>query len=176
MAKKFDGIKLKRREAKCTNLNYQPERAGDDLVPRVDLSLEFLLEPDEIDGLVQARGNVLQALWDKDGDPMFLHLHDFELDLVAEGQLLISHTASNEALDFDAAKLKKIHVTPHLDRRALISCQIRIDPGTHLDELGDIRLHERCSIEYQGKPIKQKTKSGDDPDDNKGGEQKRLGV
>ena len=142
-------VTLKRRPATITNLNFQPEKAGDSLVERVDLSLNFIVKDMEVDELVNTKSNPLKLLWHTDGGVQFRELKALNLDLEAEGTLEIG-LDDEHMLSFESAKLKKIFVTPYVDRQAEIKCQVRIDPTGYLEKLGQIRIHEDCVFAFAG--------------------------
>lgn len=153
-------IELSARTAKVTNLNFQPEKFGDELVERVDMTIAFLVEDMEIDELVNAKGNPLQLLWDRDGGVQFRELSKFEVNLKAEG--LAEFGISDEhMIEFTTAVLKKVSVEPLHGRKAEISCQVRVDPTGHLEDLGQMRIDQQCVFAFSGKGVA----TGDKKDD-----------
>jgi len=148
-AKNNRGINLKLRAAECTNLNFQPEKAGDTEVERTDLTRKFVIKDMEIDDLVSAKGNPLKLLWHSDKTVMFREIKDFALSLEAESMLSIGLT-DETILTFENAKLKKVVISPHVELQAAIKCQVRIDPTGNLEELGQIRIHRDCVIAFNG--------------------------
>ncbi len=142
-------INLTLRQAQVSNLNFSPEKAGKKRVERVDLSLTFIVKDMEIDELVSAKGNPLKLLWHTDGTVMFRELGKFELDFQAEGDAIIGLT-DEHLLKFPGAKLKKISITPHIERQAQVKCQIRVDPTGHMEELGQITIQEICVFSFTG--------------------------
>lgn len=142
-------VELKRRPATVSNLNFSPEKAGDDLVERVDLSLKFSVKDMDVDEIINAKGNPLKLLWDPDGGLMFRELEHLPITLEAEGTFEIG-VDDEHMLEFEGAKLKKIKVTPFVDRQAEVKCQVRIDPTGHLEQLGHIRITEACVLAFTG--------------------------
>lgn len=145
-------IDLKLRQAEFKNLNFQPEKAGDDLVERADLSLTFVIKDMEIDELVSAKGNPLKLLWHSDKTVMFREIKSFVVDFEAEGTLSIG-ISDEHTIDFKNAKLKKVVITPHIELQAQVKCQVRIDPTGNLEALGQMRIHQDCVIAFTGKGI-----------------------
>ena len=54
-------IELKRRPATVTHLNFSPEKAGDELVERVDLSITFRVVDMDVDEVLNTQGNPHRA-------------------------------------------------------------------------------------------------------------------
>ena len=153
-------IELAARTAQVTNLNFSPEKSGDNLVERVDMSIGFLTEGLDIDEIVNAKGNPLQLLWHKDGGVQFRELDKFEIKLTAEGLAQFGET-DETMVEFPGAKLKKVAVTPMHDRKLGVTCQVRIDPAGHLEELGQMRINKECVFAFSGKGIASGKKKDD---------------
>ena len=85
-------LTLKLRQATVSNLNFSPEKAGDELVERVDLSISFRVLDMDVDEIINTKSNPLQLLWAKDGGLMFRELDMLSLDFEAEGTLEIGLT------------------------------------------------------------------------------------
>lgn len=149
--KKPHVINLRRREAQFRNLNFQPEKAGEELVERADLDFEILLEEDEVEMVMVTRGNVLQVLWDKDGEPQMRDVEDIQIELTAEGKLEIGNVGSDSVFDFEPAKLKKLKLTPLMGRVASLRLQVRVDPTGYLDRLGKLRIKQRVKFGFLGR-------------------------
>lgn len=144
-------IELKGRTAKCTNLNFSPEKAGDELVERVDLSLEFLAEADDLNQLVRlADGDASEVLFDGAGNPQLLDLGLLRLEVKAEGTASINAKSARALKTFGDAVLKKISIEPMMGRKAAVKCQVRIDPTGNLEQLGKIRIDEACQFAFSG--------------------------
>ena len=56
-------------------------------------------------------------------------------------------------LEFEGAKLKKIKLTPFIDRQAEVKCQVRVNPTGNLEQLGHIRITEACVVAFTGAGI-----------------------
>ncbi len=145
-------VTLKRRPAKVTNLNFSPEKAGDDLVERVDLSLEFVVMDMDVDELLNTKSSPLKLLWTNDGAVQFRELNLLDISLEAEGTLEIGST-DELMIEFGKAKLKKIKIRPHVGRQVFVKCQVRIDPTGHLEALGQIRILQDCVLAFTGTGI-----------------------
>lgn len=143
-------IDLLPRSAKITNLNFSPEKAGTELVERVDLSLKFVVIDKEIEQVINAKGDPLQLLWAKDGTVMLREIKTLPIGLIAEGTFRIGIDEENLYV-FDDAVLKKLKVTPHMNRQAEVTCQVRVDPGDYLADLGHIRVTENCVFSFMGR-------------------------
>ena len=142
-------LNLKLRQAKVTNLNFSPEKAGEELVERVDLSVTFTVLDLDIPEVLNAKSNPLKLLWETDGTLAFRELEMVTLDFEAEGELRIGF--NDESLTvFENAKIKKFKVFPHIDRQAQIKCQVRVDPTGNLERLGQIRINEDCVLQFEG--------------------------
>ncbi len=142
-------LDLKLRQAKVTNLNFSPEKAGKELVERVDLDIKFRVLDMDVDEIVNTKGNPLKLLWATDGTLQFRELEMITLDFEAEGTLEIGLT-DELVIAFANAKIRKFKVFPHIDRQAEIKCQVRIDPTGFMEELGQIRIHEDCALSFSG--------------------------
>ncbi len=158
-AKPKRSLDLKLRPATVTNLNFSPEKAGEELVERVDLSLTFRVLDMDVDEIVNTKSNPLKLLWANDGTLQFRELDMITLDFEAEGTLEIGLT-DETVLVFENAKIRKFKVFPHIDRQAEIKCQVRIDPTGALEELGQIRIHQDCVLSFSGYGV-QKGKNKD---------------
>lgn len=145
-------IVLKLRQAEFKNLNFQPEKAGDDLVERADLSLTFVIKDMEIDELISAKGNPLKLLWHSDKTVMFREIKTLALDFEAEGTFTIGIN-DEQTITFENAKLKKVRITPHIELQAEVKCQVRIDPTGNLEALGQMRIQQDVVIAFSGAGI-----------------------
>lgn len=153
-------INLARRQVKMTNLNFQPEKAGDDLVERADLSFEVLLDETDIGQVLSTRGNPLKILWDKDGEPALNDLGAaIALDLKVDGTLTLQAVGGISELAFTGAILKKLKLEPIIGRKAKLYCQVRVDPTGVLEELGQMRIREECAFAYAGSGAAEKDTS-----------------
>lgn len=140
-----------RRQVKVKNLNHSPEKAGVDLVEKVDLSLEMEFSQADIDLWVETRKGVAsQILFDDEGHPNLPALLDFPLDLQAEGKITLQHPRGKKLLEFDYAVLKKPHLAQAFGRKAIFSCQVRVSPDSHLSELGKIRIEQAALFSFNG--------------------------
>lgn len=161
-------VNITLRTAKVTNLNFQPERAGDDLLERVDLSLEFLLQRDEIEELLSTVSNPLKVLWHSSGNPQLRDADWIPLTCKASGKAQLGSEAdgTDAVLYFQPSTLKKIKVRPVLGFNLEVTCQVRVDPTGHLEELGDIRIAEESAFAFLGEaepaPTKERGVKADD--------------
>lgn len=145
-------VSLGLRTVLVTNLNFSPELAGDKLVERVDLSLEVLLEKEDVPGIVLTRGNPLQVLWDKNGEPQLRELGKLSLDLLIEGKARFGAAAadSDDMLEFEPAILKKCSIEPMLAFKATMRCQVRVDPKGYLEDLAELVIDKKCAFSFTG--------------------------
>ena len=142
-------IELKLRPATVTNLNFSPEKAGDELVERVDLSITFRVQDKDIDEVIKTKDSPLNVLWQPSGTLMFRELNMITLDFEAEGLLEIG-LVDDALIEFENAKIRKFKVFPHIDRQVEIKCQVRIDPTGFLEDLGQIRIQQGCVFSFSG--------------------------
>ena len=142
-------IQLSKRTAKVTNLNVKPERHGDELEKRVDVSLEIVVNDAEIGMLVRTRwDDAAKVLWDDKGHPQFLDIEELYVDRVIEGECVLGIHNHEETLTFEGATLKKIRMRPLLGRSASLAFQVRIDPTGCSEELLDMQADERCVFAF----------------------------
>lgn len=153
--KKGREIRIKRRTVNVTNMNFSPEKAGDKKVERVDMSLEVLLEEADIPEFVHTRDNPLKVLWDKNGDPNLLELDKtIQLDLKVEGVAkfgLVNGT--DQDMRFKRAILKKASIEPRAPFKAILKCQVRVDPAGFLEQLGALVIDGRAAFSFAGAGI-----------------------
>lgn len=149
-SKKGRAVALSRRTVNVTNLNFSPEAAGDKLVERADLSLEVLLEQDDIEDIVSTRGNPLQVLWDKAGEPQLRELGKLALDLKVVGDCKLGLVNGDEPMEFEKAVLKKVTVEPMIGFKATMYCQVRVDPTGHLEDLAALVIDRKCTFAFKG--------------------------
>ena len=149
--KKVRTVKPQLLPATVNNLNFAPEKKGpDELVERVYLSVKFIIKDMEIDELVSAKANPLKLLWHTDGTVMFRDLGPLKFELEAEGTVQIG-TTEERLITFEGATLRKIAITPHIERQAEVKCLIGIDPSGHLEVLAVIRCLQDCVFSFDGK-------------------------
>lgn len=142
-------INLELRQAKISNLNLKPEKHGQDLQPRIDISVGFVVKDMEIDELISCKGNPLKLLWHKDKTVMFREIKSFDVDFEAVGTLTIGVT-DEHTVEFENAKLKKIEITPFIELQAGVKCQIRVDPTGHLEALDEMLIQQDCLVAFSG--------------------------
>lgn len=135
---------------KVTNLNFKPEKHGDELKERADMSLEVLLEADDIDDIVDTRGNPLQALWSKTGEPNLRELDTLALAIKAEGTCSLGSVHGDTLHEFEGAVLKKVVVEPMMGHKATMRCQVRVDPTGRLEDLADLVIAEQALFAFSG--------------------------
>ncbi len=143
-------VNLARRPATLSNLNLSPEKSGDDLVDRVDLSLKFNVKDNDIDQLIASARPLKDVFWDGEGDLIMDNIGPIISGIETEGTVEIGTSVSN-MLTFEGAKLKKLKVQVFIEHQAEAKCQIRIDPTGHHEELAEMRLAQDVVITYQGK-------------------------
>jgi hypothetical protein len=149
--KKGRAVALSRRTVNVTNMNFSPEAAGDKLVERADLSLEVLLEEDDIEDVVHTRGNPLQVLWDKAGEPQLRELGKLALDLKVVGDCKLGLVnGDDEPMEFEKAVLKKVTIEPMIGFKATMYCQVRVDPTGHLEDLAALVIDRKCTFAFKG--------------------------
>lgn len=158
-------INIEHKFAQLKNLNHSPEKSGDELVERVDLSLEFLIETDELDMIIDSSLPVRETLFDKDGNPALRELGVIALSTKAEGRAYFGRDKKDRK-KFDLSVLKKIKVDPINDRRAVVTAQIRVDPGEHLVYLGHLRVEQECVFSFSGSTDKSIEKNDDQEEMN----------
>lgn len=155
--KKGRSLAIGRRTVSVSNMNFSPEAAGDKLVERVDLSLEILLERDDIEDVVLTRGNPLQVLWDKNGEPQLRELDRWlTLDLKVQGACHLGLAKEDDEIEFDPAVLKKVRIEPMLGFKATMTCQVRVDPTDHLEELAQMVIDRKATFSFQGVGVQEK--------------------
>lgn len=142
-------IQLSKRTAKVTNLNVKPERHGDELEKRVDISLEIVVDHAEIGLLVRTRwDDAAKVLWDDKGHPQFLDIEELYVDRVIEGECVLGIHNHDATLTFEEATMKKIRLRQMLNRQASLAFQVRIDPTGCSEELLDMQADERCVFAF----------------------------
>lgn len=156
-SKKARAVVLARREVKVHNLNFSPELSGDKLVERADLTLEFLAEEDDISELLNTRGNPLQVLWDKNGEPQLRELDGpLALDLKILGECQLESVNGDIVRMFERATLKKVKLLPMLGFKASVTCQIRVDPTDNLEWLAELVIARKCVMDFAGEGAAEK--------------------
>lgn len=144
-------IKLSKRQVKMTNLNFSPEKAGTELVERVDLSLQMILTTADLDLFLESRTELpSRLLFDEEGNPAIPAATEFPLELQASGSCTFGPTGSKTANAFKNAVLKKCHLELMFGHQATLSCQIRVAPGGHLDELGKLVIEKQALFSFNG--------------------------
>jgi len=109
MAAKKRSVNLPLVQAKVSNLNFKPEKHGDEFQPRADVSLEFLVRDEDVDEFVNVKSNPLKVLWHRDGSPMFRELGDAGIPIGLKAQGTARIGASEEALlEFDTSTMKAL--------------------------------------------------------------------
>lgn len=153
MATTKRSINLDRRQVRFTNLNFSPEKAGDDLVERSDLDFEILLDEKDIGQILKTKGNPLRLLWDKDGEITLRELaKPLELNLKLVGTLRLAAVGGDgsEELVFEDAVFKKPKLTPMIGHKASLHAQVRVEPTGMLEALGQMRVREECVLAFAG--------------------------
>lgn len=145
-------VVLPLRTAKVRNMNFAPEKAGDKLVERADMSLEFLIEERDVPAVIHTRGNPLQVLWDGKGEPQLREVPVLSLDLrvVGEATFNMENRDEDDAMTFEDAVLKKATFEPMLGRKGTLRCQVRVDPTDKMDELAALVIEGKCAFSFAG--------------------------
>jgi hypothetical protein len=157
-------VKLKVRPIIVTNVNLKPERHGKDFVERVDVSIECLLQRDEITQFLKTVSGEtpLDLLWDSDGNPELVELDgSFPLSLKIVGTAKIGY-ARDTAKEFSTATLKKISLEPLLDHKATMRAQVRVDPENHVNMLSKIQIEHAAKFGFDGIVDEKPDAGGDD--------------
>ncbi len=151
-----DKFALSSRQVKVTNLNFQPEKAGDELAERVDMSIEMLLEETDVAAIVRTTVDTPKAiLWDDNGYPALLDAVRIPLNTKAWGRAVFGSTRSEEdGYEYEEATLKKLVIEPMINYQAKLTCQVRIDPTGTLEELGAMRIAQSAIFSFAGVGLK----------------------
>lgn len=148
-------VVLAGRQVKVKRLNFSPEINGDELVERVEMSLELLLTDREIDMLIPIRGHELETACDKlfnnAGEPALLGVKKIPLELKLEGQAIFEFVSGESAKRFTGI-LKKAAIVPMLTFQATLTCQVRVDPAGYLTELAQMVIDKECVFTFEGRP------------------------
>lgn len=154
---KADGrdLVISKRQVKVTNLNHSPEKAGKVLVEKVDVSLAMELSSADLDMVIETRRGELpsEELFDEEGNPAYPAMTSFPLELQAEGTAALMTTGAKAGNTFKNAVLKKAHVELIFGFKGLLTCQLRVTPGGHLDELGKLRIEEQALFSFTGQAV-----------------------
>lgn len=151
MTEPSGSLTLNERTAKAKSLNFAPESHGDELVERVDLSLEFLAEQADIDALVIVlTGTATEWLYSDDGQPVLLDVGPIAVARKFAGDLTLGENGSKESLAFEGALLKKIKLEPMIGRKAAVTAQVRFDPDGQLEALGRMVIDTTCRFSFSG--------------------------
>lgn len=144
---------LTHRSVKVSNLNFRPEWQGEELVERVDLSIEMLLLGDDLgaESLIRTRlGTASTALFDEDGEPILRDCSRIPLDLKMTGTLELATANGDNGAEFEAALLKKVVLQPMLGRQATMRCQVRVDPHDQLEFLAQLVIEREATFRFVG--------------------------
>lgn len=144
-------VSISKRQVKVTNLNFSPEKNGEELVERADLSVRILLEQDDLDALIDSKTDPASTLlFDAEGHPALPGASSFPLDLQADGQLVLASTKENVSLKFKTAKLKKCGITLMFGPKAELACQFRLDPSGALEALAQLVIAKAAVLTFAG--------------------------
>lgn len=177
MAKQKPLVNITSRHSKVNHLNDSPEKSGDALHPKMDVSIEFVLEPGELAQFVRTRTGSRSAdeiFWDKAGEPCLLDVEEIEPDFVCQGKVeLVSTSNPEDFAESDAATLKKLKIKPITGRKCIVHGQVRLDPTNYRESLGQMRLAQECKLSFVGSGAaaeakgkkKQRDAFSDPPDD-----------
>jgi hypothetical protein len=149
-------LELKSREAKIgAAINTRTEKHGEDDVAALDIPLEFLLEPDELNALLKSE-TAADRLFRVGGDPALPALKTLSLKEKIEGaRVTLTFDSLNEeiTLDFSDAKLAKIHVEPKFSSKSMCYLTVQVVPD--LDDQAILHLlghmNGTCEIELHVK-------------------------
>ena len=145
------GVALDLRQASFSSLNLTTENHGkDQKVPRVDVSMQFLVQDVDMPEILDCKGNALETLWHSDGTPTFRELKgSIALTTKVEGVVELGLTDEHVAL-FPKAMLKAVKVTPLMKYQAEVTCQVRVDPTDHLPLLEDLLVAGKGVMAFVG--------------------------
>jgi len=152
-------INISKRQVRVKNLNFSPEMHGDGKVARVDLSLEVLLDHDDIGQFVLENPNdlvdsgVLHELWDEEGVPR-LQVSNIKLPIKVMGFVRLGMVKAKKPVEFENAVLKSCSLEFMLGHKAKLRCQVRVDPSANLDMLEEITIKEEAQFAYNGQAAK----------------------
>lgn len=154
MAKPKPLVNITSRHAKVLHLNDSPEKSGDQLDPKMDVSLEFILEPGELAQFVRTRTGSRTAddmFWDKQGEPCLLDVEEVEPDFVCIGKVELTSTSNpDDFAESGDATLKKCRFKPITGRKCIARAQVRLDPTSYREILGAMRLAQECKLSFTG--------------------------
>lgn len=147
-------ISVGKRQVQVTNLNHSPEKAGKQLVEKVDLSLHMILEQGDLDLWIESRRALAPSveLFDAEGNPAYPAMVHLPLEMQVEGSCILGPTggSAKDMIKFKNALLKKPHLELMFGFKAKLSCQLRISPGGHLDQLGKLRIEGNALFSFSG--------------------------
>ena len=156
--KKGPSIALAKRQVRVTNLNFSPERNGEEKVARVDLSIEVLLEPEDIaQFLITDREpnlvdkGVIASIWDN-GVPMFSGMTSMVLltKVVGFSRLGLVTAKAKDMVEFENTVLKKCRLELMLNEKAKLIAQIRVEPTGRLELLENLVIREEAQFSFNG--------------------------
>jgi hypothetical protein len=166
-------ISIPVRQARLRNLNSKPENHGNEKQPRNDLSIEFTLNKDQAESIIDFDGNI-ESLWNKNGEPRFREVVDtLPLSFKARGVAKLG-PARDDTAEFDAT-LKKVSVLLMPENKLSVFAQLRIDPTGHTEWLTRAECAGSIKFGFKGKVLV-KTAADDDEDGDKKGAQLPLGA
>lgn len=144
-------ISISKRQVQVKNLNFSPEKNGEELVERADLSVRILLEEADLDALVQSKTDPSSTLlFDSEGHPALPECMLLPLDLQAAGALVLGSVKENVSLKFKSAKLKKCSVRLMFGPKAELACQFRVDPSGALEALAQLVISKAAILTFTG--------------------------
>lgn len=167
MSKATNVINLAAREVNVTNLNFSPERHGEEKVARVDLSLEVILEPDDVaQFLITDRvpdmldGAAIHQIWDDQGIPRLTGAGKIHSGAISEGFCRLSRVGSKKLIEFENAVLSKVTLELMTAWKCRMWVKVRLDPTGQLDLLETLTLKGVGVFAFSG--VTPTKKEGDD--------------
>lgn len=155
-------INLSKRQVNVTNLNFSPERNGEDKVARIDLSMEVLLEADDIPQFLMGDraadmvdGAIISELWDEEGTPRLPGVSDIRLCTKVAGYARIGSAKgkAKDMIEFKNGVLKKCILELMLAHKAKLRCQVRVDPTGYLNEIEQMVIAETAQFAFTGEAL-----------------------
>lgn len=144
-------ISISKRQVQVKNLNFSPEKNGEELVERADVSLRILLEAEDLDAVVASRTDpASELLFDAEGHPTLTEAMTLPLELQAEGTLTLGSTKANTSLKFKRAKLKGCKVRLMFGHKGELACQIRVDPSGAMEALAQLVIDKGAILTFLG--------------------------
>ena len=144
-------ISIGKRQVQVKNLNFSPEKNGEELVERADLSVRILLEEADLDEILQSNTDPASSLlFDAEGNPALPECMVLPIDLQASGALVLGSIKENVSLKFRSARLKRCTVRLMFGPKAELACQFRVDPSGALEALAQLVIAKAATLTFTG--------------------------